>query len=186
MKNFVELFHQFGKLKNLKRKGWILRKVPSPESVAEHTYRTTLMALVLSENLKLNTNKCVQMALIHDIAESVVGDITPHDNWDINKKYQLEKNAIIQIFSEVDGKDILKLWEEYEKNESREAKFVRELDLFEMVMQAQEYEEKYNDIDLSEFWKYVEQRLHTPQLLEMVKLLKQEKENSNTNSTKKV
>jgi putative hydrolase of HD superfamily len=42
-------------------------------------YRMSIMALVASNDERLDQSKCVQMALAHDMAEAVVGDITPHD-----------------------------------------------------------------------------------------------------------
>ena len=34
---------------------------------------------MLTKNPEVDTSKCVKMALVHDMAESVVGDITPDD-----------------------------------------------------------------------------------------------------------
>ena len=94
MKDIIELLHMIGKLKELKRTGWVLRKVPNPESVADHTFRVLIMALLLADKLNLDKNKCVQMALIHDISESITGDITPRDKISKEEKHKLEKKAI--------------------------------------------------------------------------------------------
>lgn len=37
------------------------------------------------------------MALIHDVAESIVGDITPHDGVSNEDKHKLESDAIQEI-----------------------------------------------------------------------------------------
>ena len=56
-----------------------MRKVDEPESIADHMYRMSLMAMVSSfSNGKIDTNRCIQLALIHDLAEAQVGDITPY------------------------------------------------------------------------------------------------------------
>ena len=50
-----------------------------PESIADHMYRMSLMAMISSfSNGKIDTNRCIQLALIHDLAEAQVGDITPY------------------------------------------------------------------------------------------------------------
>src|SRR3989338_6896951 len=101
MENIVELLHKIVKLKDLKRTGWILKKIPTPESVADHSFRTSIMALLLADKLNLDKNKCVQMALIHDISESIAGDITPHDKISKEEKYKLEKKAMEFLFKNI-------------------------------------------------------------------------------------
>lgn len=176
MEEIIELLHKVGKLKELKRTGWVLRKVPNPESVADHSFRTSIMALLLSDKSNLDKNKCVQMALIHDLSESIAGDITPHEKISEEEKYEIEKKAIESLFKEVDGKNIIELWEEYEKCESPEAKFVNELDKMEMLIQSFEYKQKYKDLDLSEFLPYVEKRIKNPQLIKIIEILKRREE----------
>ena len=66
-------------LKTTKRTGWVMRGVHSPESIADHMYRMSLMSMIASfSDGRLDTNRCIQLALIHDLAEAKVGDITPH------------------------------------------------------------------------------------------------------------
>ncbi len=144
------------------------------ESVADHSFRTSIMALLLAEKLGLDKGKCVQMALIHDIGESLAGDITPHDNLTDNEKHERERRAMESLFKSVNENSIIELWEEYEKRESPESKFVYELDKIEMLLQAFEYEQRFKDrgIDLSEFWAYVEGRIKEPKILEILNILK--------------
>ena len=66
-------------LKTTKRTGWVMRGVHAPESIADHMYRMSLMSMIASfSNGALDTNRCIRLALIHDLAEARVGDITPH------------------------------------------------------------------------------------------------------------
>lgn len=174
MEDIIELLHKIGKLKDLKRTGWVLKKIPNPESVADHLFRTSFMALLLADKLNLDKNKCVQIALIHDISESLVGDITPHNKISEHEKHKLEKKAMQSLFKDVNGNNIVDLWNEYKEKKSPEAKFIYELDKIEMLLQASEYEQKYKDknIDLSEFWIHVEERVKEPKLLEIINILK--------------
>lgn len=104
--NLINFLKEIGKLKKVKRTGWVLRGIKNPESVAEHTYRTTIMAMVLADRfkdkLKLDKDKLIQIALIHDIAEARVGDITPHEKISEKEKHELEKKAAKRIFSNLD------------------------------------------------------------------------------------
>ncbi|MFA6907853.1 MAG: HD domain-containing protein [Candidatus Micrarchaeia archaeon] len=66
-------------LKNLPRTGWALRGAPR-ESVAEHTYGTAIIALVLARMEKLSAKDeaaLVRLALLHDLHEARIGDLVP-------------------------------------------------------------------------------------------------------------
>lgn len=58
--------------------GWVRKDIDKPESIADHMYRMALMGLIATST-SLDTSKLVKMAIVHDIAEAIVGDITPHD-----------------------------------------------------------------------------------------------------------
>ena len=80
-------------LKTTKRTGWVMRGVKSPESIADHMYRMSLMGMIASfSDGTLDTNRCIKLALIHDLAEAKVGDITPHC------KYSYETNSCVYIY----------------------------------------------------------------------------------------
>ncbi|KAL0164952.1 hypothetical protein M9458_040705, partial [Cirrhinus mrigala] len=87
---------------------------------------------------------CMKLALVHDLAECIVGDIAPADNVSKAEKHRREKEAMVHITGLLDDglrKEIYSLWEEYETQSSPEAKLVKELDQLEMIIQAHEYEE---------------------------------------------
>jgi len=176
MKDILELLHKIGELKDVKRKGWVLKKVPSPESVADHSFRISVMALLLAEDFDLDKDKCIQMALIHDIAEAIVGDITPHDNISTNEKHELEEKAIKSMFKDLGKNDLIELWLEYKEQRSPEAKFIKELDKIETILQTSEYEQKYPQLNLSEFWPDTESKIKDPRLIEIFNLLKEKRQ----------
>lgn len=68
----LPFLHLMGSLKRLPRTGW-LRTIENPESVAAHMYRLSLMGMLAPDNT--NMERCIFLALCHDMAESVVGDI---------------------------------------------------------------------------------------------------------------
>ncbi|KAL7464934.1 hypothetical protein ACHAXS_005267 [Conticribra weissflogii] len=108
-------------------------------------YRMTLMAMISSFSYsQLDTNKCIKLALVHDLAEAKVGDITPHCGVSDGDKYEMELNTMNQISQmlgpSLAGEEILSLWKEYEEGTTEESKLVKDLDKLEMILQAMEYE----------------------------------------------
>ncbi|XP_044281308.1 5'-deoxynucleotidase HDDC2 isoform X6 [Varanus komodoensis] len=106
-------------------------------------YRMAVMAMV-TEDKTLNKDRCIRLALVHDMAECIVGDIAPADTVSKEEKHRREEEAmkhLTELLSEDLKKEIYELWEEYEHQSSAEARFVKELDQCEMILQALEYEE---------------------------------------------
>ena len=69
-----------------------------PESIADHMYRMSLMAMVAAKEMPgLDQNRCVKLALIHDVAEAIVGDITPNDPVSKEEKNKMESDAMAKI-----------------------------------------------------------------------------------------
>lgn len=141
--SFMELV---GKLKHLKRTGWVIRDIPEPETIAGHMYRMAMIALLLDSNDKLDRTKVIEMTLLHDLAECIVGDITPHCGVPPEVKHQREDEAMETICDLLGDKGtrFLTLFREYEKQESPEAQYVKDLDRLDLVMQAYEYEKREN------------------------------------------
>src|SRR4051794_15354555 len=69
-----------GRLKEIPRTGWLDRGIlaEETESVADHSYGVALLAWLLAPDA-LDRGRVVELALIHDLAEAVVGDVTPYD-----------------------------------------------------------------------------------------------------------
>lgn len=166
-----------GRLKRIKRTGWVREGVKNPESVAGHTYRMAVLALVLCPELGLSTNKILKMVLIHDLPEALVGDwVVERGNSKMNtaqKELEGDK-AANTIFSNLPcAQEFLDLWEELKERKSPEAKFLRELDKLEMAMTASDYIEEGNDRGkLQEFFENAKANISTPRLLEIFNLLK--------------
>lgn len=117
----------------------------------------TLMAMISSFSTELDTDRCIKLALVHDLAEAKVGDITPHCGVSDKEKYDLELETMQQISTMLGpllgGEEILALWKEYEEVSSEEARLLKDLDKIEMILQAQEYEsEGSHDENLNDFF----------------------------------
>ena len=75
MKKLIDILHYAGKIKKVKRAGWVVKGIKSPESVAEHTYGVAFLCILLAKEFKLNESKLMKMAFIHDLGESIIGEI---------------------------------------------------------------------------------------------------------------
>lgn len=156
--DFVNFMGHIGTLKKLERSGWVRRGIQDSESVADHTFRTAIMALVLADKFGVDQNKAVKMALVHELAESIVGDLTPSDQISPEKKHKLEVDAFKEISSNIDnGFELLELFQEYNEDRTLEAKFVKRLDRLEMMFQAHEYSVDQPSVDLQEFWSRIQE-----------------------------
>lgn len=141
--DFTEYFY---KLKELPRAGWKEKlEIEDAESVASHTLLMIVLVLFFSEKYRYSHRKkvkLIEMALIHDLAESITGDITPK-TMHKNRKRKLEDEAFGKIAEMIGTKSLrrkyLELWYEYQNKESFESKCVHLLDKLEMVLQAGYY-----------------------------------------------
>ncbi|KAJ4958870.1 hypothetical protein NE237_025981 [Protea cynaroides] len=151
--DFLSLCHR---LKTTKRAGWIRKEIQDPESIADHMYRMGIMALIASDIPGVDRDRCIKMAIVHDIAEAIVGDITPSDGVPKWEKSRREREALEHMCKLLGGgsraKEIGELWMEYEENSSPEAKVVKDFDKVEMILQALEYESEQGK-NLEEFFQ---------------------------------
>jgi len=85
-----------GKLKGIKRKGWVRIGIKDAESVACHVYRVAFISMILGDMLSLDCEKLIKMALLHDLAEAIVGDITPYEMKEKERK-EIERKAMEKL-----------------------------------------------------------------------------------------
>jgi len=147
--SFTGFLERVFRLKNIRRTGWLERGVSDPESVASHSFMTTLIALVLGLRWKsIHLEKALKLAIAHDLPESVVGDLISKEYWNDGgsvsrkKKLKLERKAMKKLSEEAECPELFEFWEEYENGNSEEADFVREIDKFEMICQAIKYKKE--------------------------------------------
>ena len=138
--NINNLIKILGLFKDLKRSGWIKRNVLMPESDADHSFSTCFLAFLLTPQ-HLNRSHCIELALIHDLAEIYCGDYTPCDNLSPQEKHHLEEQGIIKISKELDMPKIIELFNEFEQQKTEESKFVKALDKLDTVLTACYYDD---------------------------------------------
>ncbi|MBI5547382.1 MAG: HD domain-containing protein [Deltaproteobacteria bacterium] len=114
--------------------------VPGPETVASHSWGVAWLVLALAPP-ELDRGRALAYATVHDVAEVRVGDLTPADRVPAEEKSRRERTAMAAMDSELGSPRLLSLWDRYEAQADREARFVRELDRLDMALQALAYHE---------------------------------------------
>ncbi|TFK68730.1 hypothetical protein BDN72DRAFT_841406 [Pluteus cervinus] len=152
----LAFFHVLERLKTQKRTGWVEHGIPNVESISDHMYRMSVLAMCVSDT-NLDVGKCVMMAVVHDIAEAHVGDISPREGIPKAEKRRLEAEAMHNFVHDMlhdspAAQRFEALWKEYEEGQTPEAKFVKDLDRIEMALQASEYERTYAATNLQTFY----------------------------------
>ncbi len=153
----IDFMAEAGKLKRLSRTGWVESGICDPESVADHSFRVALIALILSDAGGLDSLKVVRMALLHDLAEGETGDLTPtQKEKDPEAARRAEEKAMERLLGKLPDTvrgTYTSAWREFSEARTPEARLVRDADKLEMVMQASEYQREGGDASrLMRFW----------------------------------
>lgn len=158
-------------LKKIQRQGWIEKaSITNPESVADHTFSMAVIGMMISDLENYDSEKILKMILLHDLAESKIGDYTP-EQLDKQRKTYLENNAFNEIVSKL-PKEIkfqyLEIWKEYQENISSESKIIHQIDRLEMALQAKIYEkEGFPREKLEIFFESAKKDITNPKLKEL-------------------
>ena len=143
----ISFYMKYNQLKNIYRQGWLnvrigLEHKDKCESIADHSFSVALLGLTIIEKnkLELDTFKCMKMGIIHELGEVYAGDYTPFDNITKEEKHIKEREAILKVLQTLDeDNDYLEIWEEFEKLETPEARFIKNIDQLEFLLQACAY-----------------------------------------------
>ncbi|ROT71185.1 hypothetical protein C7M84_010517 [Penaeus vannamei] len=186
-KNCLEFFKTIGRLKHIKRTGWVRSDVNDPETISGHMYRMAMMSFLLDEEDNVNRDRVMRISLVHDMAESIVGDLTPHCGVSNEEKHEREVAAMehfSKLVGEKAGNEMFNLFLEYEEQKTNEAIFVKDLDKFDMILQAFEYETDQKRLgSLEEFFKTTEGAFSHPKVKRWVEeLYKQRAESLNAST----
>ncbi|KAF2242830.1 hypothetical protein BU26DRAFT_523834 [Trematosphaeria pertusa] len=125
-------------------------------------YRMSILTMMAPEAVtsKIDFIRCCRMALIHDMAEALVGDITPVDDVSKEEKSRRESDTMDYICNNLlgryngglNGQQLRELWQEYEDSKTLDSQFVHDIDKVELILQMVEYERsQWGETDLGEF-----------------------------------
>ena len=153
-------------LKRVTRAGWTRKSIPFPEDVAAHSWGVAWLVTVLLPD-DLDRARALTYAVLHDLAEVRVGDITPHDGVTREEKQTREADAM-QVLTAPLPPHVLAAWETYEHQRDPESRFVRQLDRLDMAIQAVAYA-RCHDVDTREFLGSAEKVIVHPRLRELLR-----------------
>lgn len=173
----INFYKYLDKLKRTKRKGWVDAKIPDSESVADHSFSTAILSMILAPKFKVDREKLIKMALIHDIGESVTGDVTwfsrTHgvDKKVFAKKEENEKKVMKKILTILKRKEYLDLWKEMSEMKTKEAILHKEIDRLDMSLQAY-YNEKRTKINLDGFFHFADLFIKDKEIVKLLSKIK--------------
>jgi putative hydrolases of HD superfamily len=125
------------RLKTVKRSGWT--STGEAESVAEHTWRLCLMAMVVyGQAPGVDLAKLLRMCIIHDLGEAIGGDVPAPAQLAGAPKSGQEREDLLTLVAPLPDPlraDIVALWDEYEGASSLEARLAKGLDKLETILQ---------------------------------------------------
>jgi putative hydrolase of HD superfamily len=149
------------RLKRLDRTGWTLRGLPNgTESVASHSFGVGVTAMLLadeivSRGLQVEMERLLRMALLHDWAETRVGDMprTATQYFGADARKLAEGKAFADIVAGVGpaAEEYQKLYDDYEQRQTIEARIVKAADVIDLLVQAYALE-RAGAKGLDEFW----------------------------------
>lgn len=202
MKNILKFLIEVGRLKDIQRKGITFYGVKNPDSATDHSFRMAMMIWLFGKEKKINIEKALKIALIHDICKVLTGDITPYDGllpknkkerdafvrrWrrlSLNKKerrhiqkFKKEYSALKKLTSQLPPKikeEIRKIWVDYHKNGSPEAKFVSQIDIAENLLEAFEWWKKNKKFPTQPWWEHADEVIDDLNLLKFLKEIEKE------------
>lgn len=152
------------RLKGLDRTGWTLRGLPNgTESVAAHSFGVSATAMLLADRciasgVKVDVEKVLRIALLHDWAETRVGDMprTATLYFGAEARKQAETAAFRDIVGDVDSSGAYaNLYDDYERRASLEARLVKAADVLDLLVEVLALE-RAGARGLDEFWGVAE------------------------------
>ena len=139
-------------------------------------YRMALICMTLPEEYLngADRSKSIMMCLVHDLGESIIGDITPECGIAPEEKRAREDLAIQQISSllgeSTAGNLVQDLYREYEEGLTSESVLVRDVDKLEFLLQADIYERRYPGKNFNDFRKNTIFRIKNKELMRYLKI----------------
>ena len=154
----VQTLFRYEILNKLPRTGFLMRGVDTPESIGEHIFSTTVLAILVLEEMEregyeVDSAKVLKMAALHETGEILVGDI-PHPAVAFmgkRVKVDMEREAGKRVLRNYPG--LQRIIDEFEARESLEARIVDSLDKLQMLVKVLLYESEGKG-QLEDFWRY--------------------------------
>lgn len=155
MEALLAFWRDVVKLKTEKRKGWKRLALSRPESVADHSFATAMLALFEGERRGWNVGTLIKLGLLHDLEEAITGDLTPADkkrlgSLRVQRGRERAIQQLLRTFPPKSRASYRRLWTDLRLRRTREARLVHQLDKIELVFQANAYS---RNGDVSDFYR---------------------------------
>lgn len=151
--SLLDVVLELQSLDRLPRAGYVLRGVPEPESVTEHSWHVLFLVWALGRRLpEVDTARAVEIALVHDLAELRIGDLprTSGRYFPEGAKAAAEAAAMEEILAPLPAR-ARELYAEYQAAETPEARLVKACDKLQLMVKVAAYE-RWGAAGLAEFW----------------------------------
>lgn len=197
----LDFLLEIGKLKSMPRKIWRLLEIENPETVASHIFTVVLMAWIFGHTKKeLNMEKLLKMSLCHEIPAIYTDDLTPYDRVlskdkkgkkEVFKKwlrlstkekkkyffesYREEREALQQLTKRLlttTKEEIMQLFDEYKTTSTAEARFLNQINVLAVLLQALQYQEKDKDLSIDFLWEWAFEKCENSLSLGFIEELK--------------
>ena len=142
--------YEAGQLKRLPRAGWALAGVPSPESVAEHSFRVGVLACIIAALEGADPDRAAALGLFHDLPETRIGDVpsvgrpyvttTPAHDVAADQVAALPEPLAAHIVALIDEHESAKT-----ASATPESRCSRDADKLDCLLQAREYQSHGNE-----------------------------------------
>lgn len=169
-KEILSFFFEMGQLSRVKREGWRLLGIESPESIADHTVRAAQIGWVIA-NLEGydNPHEVAAIILFHDIGEARVGDVHKLANRYISVD---EGRAVHDQTSRLGpmGAQVRELWDQIESRSTTAGIIAKDADLVELAVRACEYISQ-GFPDAREWFEAAQQRVQTESAKKLIEQL---------------
>jgi len=201
IKNTLNFLLEISKLKGKKRRGWIIHQIKNSETAAEHIFHLAILVWILGKRKKINLEKAIKMALIHDLCEVYAEDLTPYDpllpkdkkkireilkRWPkftstLKKKKEKKKNTaetkafekLIAVCPKEFKGEVKNLWMDFSRRLSKEARFVKQADKMVNFLQGIEYWKKYGKIQYRLWTRWIKEIIDDSTLLEFINAIEE-------------
>ena len=151
--SLLDLLLEAQSLDQVPRTGYVLRGIPDPESVTEHSWHVLFLVWVLGARIPdLDMHRAMGIALVHDLAEVRLGDLprTSARYFPEGAKEQAESAAMEEILAPLPA-DAQGLYQEYLARKTPESRLVKACDKLQLLVKVMVYE-GWGAGGLGEFW----------------------------------
>ncbi len=149
----LDLFLELQRLDRIPRAGFVLRGVDDPESVTEHSWHVLFLVWTLGPKIDgIDVGRAMEIAIVHDLAEVRIGDLpmTCSRYFPEGAKNAAEEAAMAEILAPLPER-ALRLYDEYQRGASPEARLVKACDKLQLMLKVTVYE-SWGTGALAEFW----------------------------------